>query len=165
MEQNHAVYAACQQGDLEALQRLFPDGPTEWRSPQRGSLLHWVTQTHHVSVLDWLLTFPMDVNEPTLHGTTPLMWACVHQNEAMTRRLLDQGARVQATDSKGWTALHWACMYGWVDGVAWLLERGADPDTRNRRGRLPEDYLSVSSPHHATLCARLEAARGGCGLK
>jgi uncharacterized protein len=165
MERDDAVRAACQRGDLEALQRMFPDGPTQWRSPAGSSLLHWVVQTPHAPVLDWLLTFPFDVNRPADLGLTPLMWACVYQNEAMARRLLDQGAHVQATDSKGWTALHWACSYEWMDGVALLLEQGADPDVRDRRGRLPKDHGSVSSPHYATLCALLEAARGGCGLK
>jgi ankyrin repeat protein len=131
-----------------------------------GSLLHQVVVTSHVPVLNWLRTFPLDVHEPTtVYESTPLMWACVYRQEVMARRLLAQGAHVQATDREGRTALPMACVGLWVDGVAWLLEQGADPDARDRQGRLPEDYLSVLSPHHATLCARLDAARGGCGLK
>jgi ankyrin repeat protein len=114
--------------------------------------------------MDWLLTFPLDVNELADHGTTPLMWACVYRNEAMARRLLAQGADLQATDLYGRTALHWTCMYGWAGGVTWLLEQGADPDARDQYGRLPEDVGS-SSPHRATLCALLDAARQGCGIK
>jgi uncharacterized protein len=159
------VNTACQQGDLEALQRGFPDGPTEWRSSHGCSLLHWVVRTPHLPVLDWLLTFPFDVNRPVDLGLTPLMWACVYQNEAMARRLLAQGTHVQATDYLGRTALHWACAYGWMDGVALLLERGTDPDARDRQGRLPEDHGSVFGPRHATLLGLLEAARHGCGLK
>jgi uncharacterized protein len=159
------VYEACQQGDVAALQRLFPEDPTQWRGPGGNSLLHVVVQTPHVPVLDWLLTFPLDVNAPTPNGYTPLVWACVYRQQATARRLLAQGADVQATDSKGRTALHWTCMYGWAGGVAWLLERGADPDTRDGQGHLPEDYLSVPSPHYATLRGLLDAARQGCGLK
>jgi uncharacterized protein len=165
MNVNTQVRTACQEGDVEALQRLFPDGPTQWRSLLGGSLLHVAVQTPHLHVLDWILTFPMDVNAPTPNGYTPLMWACYHQQQAMARRLLDQGAHVQATDRQGRTALHYACSREWVNGVAWLLEQGADPEVRNHKGRLPEDLLSVDSPHRATLLDLLDAARQGCGLK
>jgi hypothetical protein len=39
------VSAACRGGDVEALQHLFPDDPTQWRSPEGSSLLQWVVQT------------------------------------------------------------------------------------------------------------------------
>jgi hypothetical protein len=163
---DHQVTAACQEGDVEALQRWFPDGPAEWRSPLGGySLLHVVAQTPHVPVLDWLQTFPLDIDDPTVGGHTPLMWACYCQEEAMVRRLLDHGAHVQATDSKGWTALHYACVQQWVDGAAWLLDQGADPDAQTDQGHRPEEVVPMSSLCRAILCARLEAARHGCGLK
>jgi ankyrin repeat protein len=162
---NPIVSAACRRGDLEVLRQLFPDGPTEWRSLGGVSVLHVVVDTPHLPVLDWLLTFPLDVNGLTDYGHTPLMWACYSRQEVMVRGLLDHGADLQATDPKGWTALHMVCSREWVDGVAWLLERGADPDVRDRQERLPEEYWSVSSPQNATLCALLGDARQGCGLK
>jgi ankyrin repeat protein len=165
MTQNDVVRAACRRGDLEALQRMFPDGPTEWRSSDGCSLLHQVVQTSHLHVLDWLLTFPLNMNETTFRGITPLMWTCIGREPAIVRRLLDHGADVHATSLLGRTALHNACAHSWMDGVAVLLEQGANPDARDRQGRLPEDDLPVFSPHRDTLCARLDAARHGCGLK
>jgi ankyrin repeat protein len=159
------VYEACRTGDVEVFQRLFPDGPTQWRDPRGGSLLHWVVETPHLPVLDWLLTFPLNVNGPTHQGFTPLMRACVGRQEAMVRWLLDHGACVHATTRKGWTVLHFACFREWVDGVALLLKYGADPEARDEKGRLPEDEWPVDSPHRATLLDLLDAARHGCGLK
>jgi uncharacterized protein len=159
------VYTACREGDLEALQRVFPDDPTQWRSPRGDSLLHMAVRTPHLPVLDWLLTFPIDVNHPIIYGLTPLNRACCYGQEALARRLLDHGAHVHATDSEGWTALHYACSNEWVNGVTLLLEYGADPEARDCQGRLPEDCLSVSFPHYATLLDLLSAARHGCGLK
>jgi ankyrin repeat protein len=161
----YLIRVACEQGDVEAMQRMFPDGPTEWRDPQGCSLLHRVVQTPHVPMLNWLLTFPLNVSTPTPSGHTPLMWVCLHRNEAMVRRLLDHGSGVHAPNLAGRTALHCACSHEWVDGVALLLERGADPEARDERGRLPEDRLSKFSPRYATLLALLDAARHGCGLK
>jgi ankyrin repeat protein len=161
MNPEDPIYAACQQGDLEALQRWFPDDPTLWRGAWGYSLLHLVAQTSHLHVLDWLLTFLPNVNEPVSCGYTPLMWTCQYHQEAMARRLLVQGADLQMTDCLGRTALHWACAYRWMDGVALLLEYGADPDVRDHRERLPEDHLSVANPLHTLLAE----ARLGCGLK
>jgi ankyrin repeat protein len=155
------VATACQEGDVEAMQRWFPDDPTQWRSSGGSSLLHWVVQTPHLPVLDWLLTFLIDVNESNYYGTTPLMWTCLYQNEAMARRLLTQEADLQATDSRGRTALHHACAHDWVDGVVLLLQYGADPEARDNEDLLSEDHWSVSSPLHTLLAE----ARLGCGLK
>jgi ankyrin repeat protein len=165
MNFNYLLNAACQEGNVAALQLWFPDGPTQWRSPGGSSLLHMAAHTPHLPVLDWLLTFPFDVNESTQYGATPLMWACHGCQPIMARRLLAHGAALQATDLKGWTALHWACAHEWVDGVTWLLEQGADPDAQNDQEHRPEEVVSGFSPHYAVLCTRLEAARHGCGLK
>jgi ankyrin repeat protein len=155
----------CQEGDVTTLQRVFSHDPTQWRSSTGESLLHMAVRVPHLPVLDWLLTFPMDVNGRSARGITPLMWACVHRQEAMVRRLLDHGADLQATDEEGRTALHWVCSHQWTDGVAWLLEQGADPDARDIWKRLPEDGLNWFKPCHTPLRALLDAARQGCGLK
>jgi ankyrin repeat protein len=169
------VYDACQEGDLEALQRLLPGNPTQWRSPWGLSLLHVVVRTPHLHVLNWLVTFSVDVNEPTVHGTTPLMWACYCSREdrlrlsldqgVMIRWLLDHGARVHAADPTGCTALHYACSEDWIEGATLLLEWGADPEARDHQDHLPEDLSRVMSSYYATLCDLLGAARRGCGLK
>jgi hypothetical protein len=36
------VYEACRTRDVETLQRVFPDGPTEWRSSGGSSLIQWM---------------------------------------------------------------------------------------------------------------------------
>jgi ankyrin repeat protein len=163
-EQNLAVYAACREGDVEALQRLFPDNPPQWKSPEGGSLLHQVVRIPHLHVLDWLWTFSPDVNKLADYGLTPLMLACNDRQELAARWLLDHGAHTHAAPFK-WTPLHYACSREWVNGVALLLQHGADPDTRDHQNCLPEDYWSVSSPHYATFCTLLDDARRGYGLK
>jgi ankyrin repeat protein len=159
------VCEVCYRGDLEALQRWFPDDPTQWRSPEGDSLLHVAAQSPHLPVFNWLRTFPLDVNEPTAYGRTPLMCACLYGQKAMAQWLLDQGARVQATDLKKRTALHMACVGLWVDGVALLLEYGADPEAQDHQGRLPEHSLFASISCDVAIRTLLDAARQGCGLK
>jgi ankyrin repeat protein len=165
MNPDALVYAACREGDVEALQRLFPDGPVQWRGSSGCTLLHQVVVTSHVPVLNWLLTFSMDVNAVTPGGFTPLLLACLWRQKSMVRRLLAQGAHVQVADPCGQTALHWACAHEWVDGMALLLEHNADPNAQDHRGRIPGYNWSAFNPRYATLRDLLDAARHGCGLK
>ena len=44
---------------------------------------------------------------------------------------------VSATDAAGSTALHHAAGFGTLDTVAWLLDKGAEVDARNRRSSTP----------------------------
>ena len=55
-------------------------------------------------------------------------------NEALTEKLLDAGAQVDAHDKDGNTALMLASRNGHVDVVRTLLARGADPSARNNKG-------------------------------
>lgn len=44
------------------------------------------------------------------------------------------GARLEAKCARGATALGVACQHGCLQTVDWLLDRGADPLSRNSRG-------------------------------
>lgn len=51
--------------------------------------------------------------------------------------LLDYGADVQARARAGNTALHYASMYGFVDGITTLLSRGAFIEAQKQDGHAP----------------------------
>jgi hypothetical protein len=44
----------------------------------------------------------------------------------MMRYLHSQGARLDVADIDGRTVLHWLCMHGQTDALAWLQSTGAD---------------------------------------
>lgn len=44
---------------------------------------------------------------------------------------------INARDRNGWTALHWASVYGYKDMVKFLLEAGADVELRTKEGDTP----------------------------
>ena len=57
---------------------------------------------------------------------------------------------INATDSKGYTPLHWAADWGQVDVVKYLLSKGANPQARGKSGWTPlqaseaEGHMTVS---------------------
>ena len=65
----------------------------------------------------------------------PLHEACEAGSMAAARLLLDRGAIIDSTDTRGMTPLMCACLGGWPEVVSLLLSRGADPTLRTRGRR------------------------------
>ena len=90
-----------------------------------------------VEFLELLLERGLNVNcpDPFSHGASPLILACSSCALKCARFLLDRGADVNFTDSKGDTPLLVATACDTQgDLCQLLLERGADPAKANRAG-------------------------------
>jgi hypothetical protein len=66
---------------------------------------------------------------------TPLMHAAGGGDVTDLKRLMVEGANVNARDQRGWTALIYAAMNGRVRATELLLETGADPNLKDQAGR------------------------------
>eukprot|EP00957_Ditylum_brightwellii_P129182 9853115-Ditylum_brightwellii.AAC.1 len=84
---------------------------------------------------------------------TSIYSACVLNDTKMLRRILEGGNNagvmsahnssgkvIDAVDSNGYTALHYAVMCRFTKPVSVLLEAGADPNVIDSSGRTPIDY-------------------------
>ena len=69
----------------------------------------------------------MDIDAPTLRGSTPLVVAAAHGMVDVLRALVAKGANVHAKTEAGLTALHAAAHKGQMATVRWLIAHGADP--------------------------------------
>ncbi len=104
---------------------------------------------------------------PSLRLTFSLLSAAERDGVEALTFVLGIGAAVDATvpvdhplGADGGTALHVAAARLRVESVALLLDRGADPMARDRRGRRPIDLAqdSRSGPDRKAILARLAAA-------
>ena len=116
-----------------------------------------------------------DPGMPADNGTTPLMAAVgVALDEArqppesrsleIVTLLVGMDIDLDATDRRGWTAMHGAARFARNTLIAVLAENGARVDVVDRRGRTPLDVGNVSRPLHpdtARLLRSLGAAGGG----
>ncbi len=95
-------------------------------------------------------------NLPSTLGVTPLMAAVgAHQYESRLppqRRQIEAvtlcmelGNSVNAADTSGQTAAHYAVQMGVDEVLTFLIEKGAKPDAKDRRGRTPLD-VATSNP-------------------
>ena len=76
-----------------------------------------------------LLADAVDVNAPTVDGTTALHWAVHRDDDTLVTLLLAAGANVAAANRYGVQPLTLASSNGNAGVVATLLAAGADPDT------------------------------------
>lgn len=75
-----------------------------------------------------------------------------------TRALLERNRNgdVNATDTRGWTPLQYACDYGQTTIVEILIQYGVDVDKANRDGHTPL-HLATRAGHPAIVRLLLEA--------
>ena len=88
-----------------------------------------------IALTGWLLTVPS-----TVFGggaDAPLVDAVRHLDRSSIDTLLSRGVDVNASESDGTTALHWAAHHGDLKTVSLLVEAGADVASVNRYGVTP----------------------------
>jgi len=79
-------------------------------------------------------------------GGTPLMHAVRGGHGDIVRLLLDKGANFNTVDAKhGLAALHWAVYHNQQAAVQTLIDKGARPDLKDKRGLTP----LVMAAHYA----------------
>ncbi len=77
-------------------------------------------------------------------GPVPLIEACAYSTIEEVRRLLDEGADLDAIDGRGTTALITAASKNRCDIVSLLVDRGAAIDQKDKNGRTA---LMAASAH------------------
>ena len=110
-----------------------------------------------MAVVDLLINRGSNVNAQDASGATPLMHAALGGREDITGRLLDANARIDATDSVGWTALHFAARSSSGADVADLLikkilQSGKSVDIPDNGGTTP---LMIAAAYNNTAAVRL----------
>jgi hypothetical protein len=90
---------------------------------------------------------PVDIADPNDDGNTALHKACMGNNVALVRGLLDRNANVNIRNfSKGWTPLHIACHYGLFDITKLLLSvKGVNLDIADYEDKKPLDVTKFDS--------------------
>lgn len=96
----------------------------------------------------------ISIDEANLVGETPLMMAALRGNLDWTAKLAQRGARI---NRDGWSPLLYAASGPEPKVVAWLLEHGADVESRAPNGTTP---LMMAARYGAEASVDLLLARG-----
>eukprot|EP01006_Ploeotia_vitrea_P011742 TRINITY_DN31206_c0_g1_i1.p1 TRINITY_DN31206_c0_g1~~TRINITY_DN31206_c0_g1_i1.p1 ORF type:complete len:479 (+),score=26.17 TRINITY_DN31206_c0_g1_i1:23-1459(+) len=85
-------------------------------------------------------------------GQNPLHVTCRRSPVCpeIVRWLCDHGANLNAVDNDMKTPLHWACTKGCHEGVRYMIDKGAQTDLKDKRGRTAFE-LAVKHHHPTTI--------------
>ncbi len=148
-------------GDIRMVKRLLTAGADPDPVDRSGkSPIVYASARGFAAIVSALLEAGVDAGRSYGHDLTALMWAAGYANDtpapdalATARLLLEHGARINARDDRGMTALMIAAQRNHPRMVEMLLAQGADPGLRDRRGR---DVWAVARSE--AVRARLAAA-------
>ena len=99
------------------------------RAPNGKSALMVASKTGDVQFAKRLVALGVNVNELTVTGGTPFMFAVLGNHIELAGWLHSVGANIDAKGSNGWSAATIAGAKGQSDMLRWLISAGADVDS------------------------------------
>jgi ankyrin repeat protein len=101
--------------------------------------LHWAVDGGNEKTVSLLLGRGADASSKSSAGSTPFMIACRKGRLGVARLLLEHTGEegLRARNNKRWTPLHYAACGGHKEVVVFLLEKGAEPNSRDNGGKVP----------------------------
>lgn len=115
--------------------------------PRGATALHWAARDGGDQVVPFLLSRGARANVKDRHGWTPLMLSAQDYRLVAVRSLLKvEGLDIDATNHRGETALHHACLRGCPWSIRDLLRAGADHTIVDMRGRTARDIAEHKGP-------------------
>lgn len=135
-----ALMCGCKKGQLGVVKALVQHMGTqglEEKDEDQQSALHYAAVGGHEGVVSYLLSQGAEASSRDKAGRTGLMMACGRGHVGVVRRLYQHTGTQGLLDvtTYGWTALHCAAKDRHEDVMKFLLVNGADPTSRDTRGR------------------------------
>jgi len=122
--------------------------------------LHYACFFGHPNVAEFLLRYGADANARSKNATAvmPLHSAVANVRKLKTVEwLLEYGAKINATQPGGWTALHAAAANGDAEIVAFLLEKGAATGQKAENGQTASDRAQEKGHEQVVAVLRAHA--------
>ena len=101
---------------------------------EQWTFLHQAVETGYLQAADLLTQHGANVNQ-TVYSGAPLHAAVARRDTDMTELLVNAGADLETTDTRGWTPLFVAAACHRPEQIRILLEHGANVDARDWRGQ------------------------------
>ena len=114
----------------------------------------WLENPHDIQDIKGFVRSGSDVNATGgSYNKTALMWT---SDTEVAKYLIEAGAGVNLKDTKGWSALRYACRDGDYTMVKLLIDAGADINTKDNNGMSVLEY-AYKNEKHAMIKLLLDA--------
>jgi uncharacterized protein len=150
------LQSAVLAGQADTVKLLLAAGARlDTRYSNNQTVLHLAAARGNAQIVDLLLASHVNIGWADVDGNTALDTAVLHDRLQVASLLIAGGAdvnRVHPLDARG--ALHEACVKGFTNLIALLVEAGADPTRPDRFGQTPLD-LALAYKNGNTVAALL----------
>ena len=157
-----SLFEAASLGDAQRVRQILDDQPELLAaySHDGWTPLHLAAHFGQLQVVDLLLArgAEVDVRSTNDLANIPLHAALAGGSRASARRLVKQGADVNAVETGGYTPLHQAADLGDAEMARFLVEHGARTDVRTDDQQTPEDVARAKG--HIKLAEWLSRPTG-----
>ncbi len=135
---------AAAKADIDAMNAaLVENGNVDATDSSGWTALMYAAASSHSEPVQFLLKSGANPNHESLSGDTPLMASAI--SGQFDEDLFHAGAKINAKNSDGVTALMILAAKGDADEVKDALTAGADPHARDLKGRSALDYLHLAN--------------------
>lgn len=146
----------AEQGDpIELLKHDAPNGK---------SALMVASKQGQLALVKRMVKLGANINELTLTGGTPLMFAVLGDHVDIANWLHEQGADINAKGSNGWSAATIAGAKGQTNMLRWLIKAGADINSQDVY-RFTPLMRAVDNRHVASARVLLTDGQAGVEFK
>ena len=129
---NASLSMAIQNGHLEMVEMLLDAGAD---INNKRVVLNHAARKGNVKMVEALLKRSANVNLANEMGITSLMESA--DNPQIVEDLIKAGAKIEAFDNKGWTAIFYAIKYIQLKKLEILLKNGANTNIQDIKGMTP----------------------------
>lgn len=137
------IHIACIVNNIAIINALLKRGANVRTKAVDGCTpLHVASACCNEKIVKVLLKWGADVKDKTNDNVTVLHLVCEKNNKLLINLFLEQDVDIDVrTNMDGSTALHMLCKKGNEDGVAKLINKGANVDIKNFEGKTPLDVV------------------------
>ena len=143
--QQKSIFDIARKGSLKEIKNIFKNNPKsiDSKSKEGYSPLTLACYYGNNEVAEFLINKVSNINAKSSYGT-PLMAAVVKNNEKLVDLLLKKNVELNATDTNGTTALHYAVIFGYTNIVILLTNSKCNTNLKDNRGKTANDYAKIT---------------------
>ncbi|MDT7831798.1 ankyrin repeat domain-containing protein [Flavobacteriaceae bacterium S356] len=124
--QTKTIFRTVCNGTQKELDSLLIKQSVHVQSKNKSNLLHFATYCNKEGIFNFLLKKNVDINAINNYGDTPLMYAVLRRNIAMTKSLIAKGAKVNTVNKDSLTPLYNAVQSDNKELIDLLIKAKAD---------------------------------------